>query len=69
MRVPALSLSSWILVLAAASTPAQDLGTEQQRAAGKVLYDKFCSQCHGDNGDGEGYATPYMLPRPRGEAK
>jgi mono/diheme cytochrome c family protein len=44
---------------------AQDVGTEAQRNAGKQLYGKYCSQCHGDNGDGEGYATPRLLPRPR----
>jgi mono/diheme cytochrome c family protein len=42
-----------------------DLGTEAQRASGKALYDKNCSQCHGDAGNGEGYATPHVFPRPR----
>ena len=44
---------------------APDLGTDAQRASGKALYLKYCSQCHGDNGDGEGYAAPHLLPRPR----
>jgi mono/diheme cytochrome c family protein len=44
---------------------AQDVGTDAQRESGKKLYAKYCSQCHGDNGDGEGYATPHLLPRPR----
>ena len=42
-----------------------DLGTEEQRAAGKIVYDKYCGQCHGDNGDGNGYATPRVKPKPR----
>jgi mono/diheme cytochrome c family protein len=42
-----------------------DLGTEAQRESGKRLYLKYCSQCHGDKGDGEGYATPHLLPKPR----
>ena len=42
-----------------------DLGTEAQRQSGQQLYQKYCSQCHGDKGDGEGYATPHLLPRPR----
>src|SRR5687767_4927586 len=46
-------------------TSAQDTGTEAQRASGKALYSKYCSQCHGDNGDGEGYATPHLFPKPR----
>ncbi len=44
---------------------AQDLGTEAQRESGKGLYLKYCSQCHGEKGDGEGYATPHLHPRPR----
>lgn len=42
-----------------------DLGTDAQRESGKKLYLKFCAQCHGDNGDGEGYATPHLNPKPR----
>jgi len=44
---------------------AQDVGTDAQRESGKQLYLKFCSQCHGEKGDGEGYATPHLYPRPR----
>ena len=33
--------------------------------SGKQLYGKYCAQCHGDKGDGEGYATPHLYPRPR----
>jgi mono/diheme cytochrome c family protein len=42
-----------------------DIGTEAQREAGKPLYLKYCAQCHGEKGDGDGYATPHLLPRPR----
>jgi len=42
-----------------------DLGTEAQRESGKKLYLNYCSQCHGEKGDGEGYATPHLLPKPR----
>ena len=44
---------------------APDVGTEAQRESGKRLYLKYCSQCHGENGDGEGYASPHLRPRPR----
>lgn len=42
-----------------------DLGTDREREAGKGLYGQYCSQCHGVDGDGNGYAAPYMEPRPR----
>ncbi len=51
--------------LAAPLAAQVDLGTEEQRAAGKVVYDKYCGQCHGDTGDGNGYATPRVQPKPR----
>jgi mono/diheme cytochrome c family protein len=44
---------------------AQDVGTETQLESGKALYLKYCSQCHGETGDGEGYAAPHLRPRPR----
>jgi mono/diheme cytochrome c family protein len=42
-----------------------DIGTEAQRESGRVLYVKNCAQCHGEKGDGQGYATPHLYPRPR----
>jgi mono/diheme cytochrome c family protein len=44
---------------------AQDTGTDAQRESGKQLYAKYCSQCHGDKGDGQGYAAPHLFPKPR----
>ena len=44
---------------------APDVGTESQRESGKALYLKNCSQCHGEKGDGEGYAAVHLRPRPR----
>ncbi|MBI2963288.1 MAG: c-type cytochrome [Deltaproteobacteria bacterium] len=63
--------SSWVtLALALAAlpcfaAPAPDLGTDQQRQAGKPLYDRHCSQCHGEKGDGLGVAAPFLSPKPR----
>jgi mono/diheme cytochrome c family protein len=46
-------------------TQGPDVGTEAQRESGKALYLKNCAQCHGEKGDGAGYATPHLYPRPR----
>lgn len=37
----------------------------QDSPPGGPLYQKLCSQCHGENGDGLGLATPRLRPRPR----
>jgi mono/diheme cytochrome c family protein len=64
------SVAALIMLLGATTTgwvraQGPDVGTEAQRESGKQLYLKYCSQCHGENGDGEGYATPHLLPKPR----
>ena len=57
----------WLAATTLGSARAQgpDLGTDAQRESGKNLYLKYCAQCHGENGDGNGYATPHLNPRPR----
>jgi mono/diheme cytochrome c family protein len=42
-----------------------DVRTEAQRESGRALFVKNCAQCHGEKGDGQGYATPHLYPRPR----
>lgn len=32
---------------------------------GKVIYDQWCSSCHGEKGDGKGPATDFVFPKPR----
>jgi mono/diheme cytochrome c family protein len=65
---------AWLVVLAASlwaaptgpiRVAAQDVGTEAQRESGRTLYVRYCAQCHGESGNGEGYATPHLSPRPR----
>jgi mono/diheme cytochrome c family protein len=46
-------------------TQGPDVGTEAQRESGRILYVRNCAQCHGEKGDGLGYATPHLFPRPR----
>jgi mono/diheme cytochrome c family protein len=60
-----LIASVWAAQIASVRVTAQDVGTEAQRESGKKLYLQYCSQCHGEKGDGEGYATPHLSPRPR----
>ena len=60
-----LSILSLAASAALAAAPAPDVGTDAQREAGKKLYDVNCAQCHGEKGDGEGIATPFVLPKPR----
>ncbi len=57
--------AAFAALLVAPAAAQVDLGTEEQRAAGKLVYDKYCGQCHGDTGDGNGYATPRVQPKPR----
>jgi mono/diheme cytochrome c family protein len=59
-------IAAWCVVpMESARAQAPDVGTEAQRESGKRLYDQYCSQCHGENGDGEGVAAPFLSPRPR----
>ncbi len=37
----------------------------QEAAPGGARYQKLCSQCHGEKGDGEGISAPRLTPRPR----
>jgi len=68
MRSRRLAIVSLAVLLpwgAAVAQPQPDLGTDEQRAAGKEVYDHYCSQCHGDQGDGHGIAAPFLRPAPR----
>jgi len=54
------------LPLGAQSAPAvPEMGTDDERQAGKVVYDKYCAQCHGEDGSGQGIAAPRLHPEPR----
>jgi mono/diheme cytochrome c family protein len=69
-RFLTLSATTLAAALSLALAPAAlaqepDLGSEQDRAEGERLYAQYCSQCHGDDGAGEGIATPFLRPAPR----
>ncbi len=50
------------LALALGGAP---LARSQQATPGGALYQKLCSQCHGERGDGNGVSALRLLPRPR----
>lgn len=54
-----------VLSLLNASSLASAAASPAQLEAGKKTYEKFCSQCHGEKGDGEGPAANFVRPRPR----
>lgn len=55
-------LPALLVALVALPAAAQNA---QNAVPGGPLYQKLCSQCHGENGDGAGIAAPLVMPRPR----
>jgi mono/diheme cytochrome c family protein len=62
MRAIATVLAAGALGLGVAAGTASAAGDPN---AGKELYFRNCTQCHGDKGDGKGVAAPHLMPRPR----
>lgn len=60
-----LVVAAAILCAPAAIAQNLDLGTDEQREAGRQLYVQKCAQCHGVNGDGNGPAKHVFRPEPR----
>jgi mono/diheme cytochrome c family protein len=61
-------LSATYRLVAAAATAllgAAATSLHGQEHAGKATYDRWCAECHGAEGRGDGPAAAYMLPRPR----
>ena len=50
------------LLLLAGPVCAQEVGNVQQ---GKVVYEKYCVLCHGEQGDGKGHFSEATTPVPR----
>ncbi|MBI4521670.1 MAG: c-type cytochrome [Gemmatimonadetes bacterium] len=55
------------MVLLATPLPASPAAVAQgePEPPGKATYDRWCAGCHGETGQGDGFAAPWMLPRPR----
>jgi mono/diheme cytochrome c family protein len=58
------TVSLLIALLASQAIAAQEVGVARSLDA-KQLYNKFCSVCHGDKGDGDSRAAGSFDPRPR----
>jgi mono/diheme cytochrome c family protein len=68
----ALAACAAVLIAALCVAPGQTVraaqagaGTDTTHGTGRTLYLRYCSQCHGEKGDGEGYAALHLRPRPR----
>lgn len=59
MKVRTSVILFGVLLACAGGVSAQQVGD------GEALYNKYCSQCHGEDGSGVGIATPYLKPAPR----
>ncbi|MES1211715.1 MAG: c-type cytochrome, partial [Acidobacteriota bacterium] len=60
-----MSLRGTLLLALSTALAALPAAAQQQQVPGGPLYQKMCSQCHGEKGDGQGIAAPRLLPRPR----
>ena len=67
MRSPRIvGLPKLLIALALLATVDVTVGLAQQADhPGKPVYDRWCAECHGVDGTGNGSAAAYMLPRPR----
>src|SRR4051794_39315174 len=54
-----LGMTAGLLAMGAGAVQAQDA------ARGKAVYEKWCLECHGETGEGNGAAAKFMLPPPR----
>ena len=59
----------WMLTPVLLMALVADLGSNEQREAGKKIYEKRCTQCHGESGAGDGPAQKFLKPWPRNFAK
>src|SRR4051812_2557236 len=62
MKLPSgMLLAAAGLGLAASASAAR----AQDAQRGKTVYEKWCLECHGETGEGNGQGAKFMLPPPR----
>src|SRR5580658_2630776 len=61
-RIATVLLGAVTLLIMAGTWYAQDVGNGSQ---GKVVYEKYCALCHGEQGDGKGHYGEDTTPVPR----
>ena len=59
------AVGAWIGLLLIAPAAIPLTAQEGQGVRGKAVYDRWCMECHGETGAGDGSAAAFMLPRPR----
>lgn len=72
-NIERLLLTACLMAVTAFAADAPKVRTEPVKAtpvaadleAGKKLYQRWCTQCHGDEGKGDGPAADFVYPRPR----
>ncbi|MBI4502999.1 MAG: c-type cytochrome [Gemmatimonadetes bacterium] len=52
-----------LMALGILAFPASGFAQDAQR--GKAIYEKWCLECHGETGEGDGAGAKFMLPPPR----
>lgn len=61
LRSGALLVAGLLALVVPGEVVAQDAANE----TGRAVYEKYCSQCHGEDGNGKGIAAPFLKPAPR----
>lgn len=62
-RCPAAATAALAIGVLALSAPPRLAGQDVDN--GRVIYERWCAECHGAEGTGDGPAAAWMLPRPR----
>ncbi len=63
--VASLVQQPWLWLLGLSLWLPAVVGAQSGNSQGQAVYAKYCSHCHGEQGDGKGVAAPYLKPQPR----